>query len=775
MIKPISNKRCRGSDKTIKYVDALAGTGKTRNACNWSIEQVLKNHQNIVIVQPSTDLTAQTEINIQATADSLGTPVKVVRIDNTIERIEFVTKEIREYLIRIPSDYGVVLIITHQAFLKLKDFPNKEKWTLIVDEIPDVDQGYKYQIPLSQGLLTPLLDLCDLDNGYSLVTAKKGSAIDGIIDKADDCLKAIEPLLKLVRYKTYDIYALNHNFERISNHEDTDKDSGQFWFFSLLRPEKVLGFKETIIMGASFKRSILYRLWHQQGVNFVKHDVISPTHSNDTHTNGKRLKIHFWTEDAWSLEYQKKTFDVEGAETNVMDILHAELVVRLGNKDFLWWANNHWKDKWFKGQSNGINLKHNPFGLNSYQHIDTVVFMSALNPTSPHYTFMRNMGVGPTEMRDALVHQVLYQAVMRSSLRDAGSTRPVDVFVPDRQSADYLQDLFPGSEVECFAPDFINDEVDKKPVGRPKKSKNAAERKKLCVKKKAVRAKQANVLGITPRITIFESPYDTVGVDYEINDVDQFMTQLKETSHDWFENKSDNVLVSSAKFDAQLSDKTSRGRDNVTTSWGLWLDHDGGGISWEDFHEVFSDFSHMICNTYSGRDRYRVFFPTKTSMTSDVHRISINWIFDQLKEWGYEDHGFDLTKIDASALFYLPAQAANQDDSFFHVFGGQTLDPNKILEDVNLDGLIAEEIKVPCTGKLSNASVEKSVMIYQSIPAGHGQRHRAFFHLGLALYKQGGDWEQIETILTQADNDGSRAIKGEIQRVICSLQSGKYW
>src|SRR3954464_12605803 len=69
-------------------------------------------------------------------------------------------------------------------------------------------------------------------------------------------------------------------------------------------------------------------------------------------------------------------------------------------------------------------------------------------PSPDHFGFLMWIGITDDEVRRATYFEPVYQTVMRSSLRDPENFNPKTVIVPDRQAAEFIQGLFPGSKVQ---------------------------------------------------------------------------------------------------------------------------------------------------------------------------------------------------------------------------------------------------------------------------------------------------------------------------------------
>ena len=80
----------------------------------------------------------------------------------------------------------------------------------------------------------------------------------------------------------------------------------------------------------------------------------------------------------------------------------------MGNKDM--------PDSIFGGR--GRRLPNSPFGSNAYQQIHNAVILSALNPPPAHFAFLDALGINSTEVKRAGYWQAVYQAAMRTSLRN---------------------------------------------------------------------------------------------------------------------------------------------------------------------------------------------------------------------------------------------------------------------------------------------------------------------------------------------------------------------
>ena len=97
-------------------------------------------------------------------------------------------------------------------------------------------------------------------------------------------------------------------------------------------------------------------------------------------------------------------------------------------------------------------------------------------------------------------------------------------------------------------------------------------------------------------------------------------------------------MIAPADFDPDASDETTRGLDNVRHIRGIWLDNDGGDLTYQEFAKLFPHLRMAIWNTYShtsANPRWRVFIPTTLAMSVDIHKMIMRQIESVLNEKGY--------------------------------------------------------------------------------------------------------------------------------------------
>lgn len=701
--------------KILDYLDALAGAGKTRRyailAHRWAITGI-----KVLIVQPSKLLIAKT-VSDEVTKLS---PVRHKIIDG--DHDPKVIASIVAHFHDTPPG-GEILFVSHSAFFRVPFFAHRDQWIVLMDEVPDVIGFHALSLPANSDLFLRHLQAEAFDAKYALLTAAPGHAgnlreISRNVQK-DDVWEAFSPFASILVDKNWSTYVEHSRFEdlKLGRAGETKLTA-----YSTLNPSVFQGFRRVIIAGACFKESILYRLWTAGGVEFraLKADL-----RYNQHQNGHLLRILYATDEPWSKSLRNRSSN----NGTVLNDVVAKVQAELGAKPFLWMGNKDLPDSTFE-PANAKRLPNSPHGLNGFQSFDHTVVLSALNPTPGHFAFLESRGLSADDVRTAISRTAAYQAAMRSSLRNPDSTSPKTVVVMDRETAEWLSGLFPGSSVSPLGGKVIGAVLGK--PGRPRRHQSDADRKAAHRREKEIQlligqavingedlsdhdypelvrtvvGQMSELRGVdvlagdvpgepqTSAGTVFKTKYDTAPLAHaDYGDHDSFIASLKMFHLGVIERKEDAGLISPAHFDPDMSATTFRGLENVRHIRGIWLDNDGGDLSPKRFSELFPSLRMACWNTFSSTPeklRWRAFIPTTQAMSTDVHGLILRQIVTVLNQNGYwskEDlekrpqartrklHGFDRATMTASALFYLPSQAKHPAGSFFLDFADQKRRP----------------------------------------------------------------------------------------------------
>lgn len=755
--------------RRILYIDALAGAGKTYAIVRLAHQMVQRRGAKVLIVQPSRLLITRT------VRDELRHLVPIRHRVIHGETNKAVIAEIVRHL-NAADDEPELLFITQAAFFALPFFANRDRWTVIFDEVPQVTGFEEFNLPDNHALLFPHLRVEDEDGRYGLVTPRDetGRAALARIAKnegKDDLFAVLSDFGGRVSSPDWEVHILNKQFAAIE--KGTLK---RLQAFSILQPSCLDGFKSVVIAGACFKDTLLYRLWEGGDVHF---EPMALPLRYETHTCGERLTIKYVTEEPWSKAIRDGAAN-EACPASVASHVRQRILTEVGEEPFLWMGNTDVPDDFFESEG-ATRLPNSPHGLNAFQDRHTTVSYSALNPSSSQFAFLASRGVDCEEVRTALYRQATYQAVMRSSLRNPADENPKRVIVMDRDTALWLAEKFPGAKVEPLAGEPLAP-VRKSP-GRRRIHQSDHDRKaahrRTREQELLVEQGHINADDLAPHlgsISIFASKFDREPIDCLTYDGDDdLVAGLRNLHIRTVSSKEDAGLLSPAFFDPSLSDETARGSANIKHLRGLWLDNDGGHLSHKEFAQLFPSLRVVVFNTHSStpeKPRWRAFIPTTAALSLKVYRLILGQILADLNREGFwsaeelqknaairrrQTHGFDMSKLTGASLFYLPSQAAHPHGSFFHDYNGErraALNPIKWIKRAVRTEKVAPAARQPLFAQRPNrlravpgqsrmdlitAAEQKWTKANQQV----GQGHLAFFRLALNLRRAGLDSAEL--------------------------------
>lgn len=688
----------------------------------------------------------------------------------------------------------------------------------------------------------------------------------------DALYEVLEPVAHRITSDDWIVYAKQAEFERL---RDGRKTNAAIITYSLLKPSLLSGFASVTIASACMTETTLFRLWSAMG---IKMKPVSEALHKDLrytkHEHGDRITIYYATHEQWSKSYRDLPVkNAAGTDTRVLEQIKQAVVALIGDEPFVWMGNKDLDDGFF-GLAEAKRLPNTPHGLNSFQSYHNVVVLSALNPPPLHFHFMDSQGLSGEELRTGGYHTAVYQAVMRCSIRNPADTTPKKVVVMDRDTAEWLADLFSGAAVVPLP--GLGALPSKGKAGRPRQHADAAARTRAYrIEQRSRYFAQLDLLNGTsftrasyPLLaeqvrgemhefvcddialkggdsvtapaaqtcgTTYLSVYDSIPFEHFVHYSDDgFIAELRDL-HVRQVLKEEAGLFSPAHFDPAKATDTDRGLDNIVHLRGIWLDNDGGDLTHAAFADLFPYLRIVAWNTASSTaaaPRWRALIPTTYAYSLDVLALimaQIEKVLNRAGYWGARQiekqakrsnatprlcHGFDESKFNGAALFYLPVQAKDPKDSFFIDYGEGDpkrgpldlhdwiehciLDLRPEPEPIRPDNVVTlpvpkaelatgTEEKRRVSAKLQAArdalaardahsgaalraaQAEEAIQEWRMTPRGSG--HAAFFRLGAALQRAGLDSGAIQDKLWEeaAYGNSPRKRRGEIKDILKSL------
>jgi hypothetical protein len=455
-----------------------------------------------------------------------------------------------------------------------------------------------------------------------------------------------------------------------------------------------------IMLGANFERSMLHEwFWRYYRVRFRTFEPIK-TRLRALATSGREIRAHYFLDRSFFSKHKAKQAGDDGAA--IIEAMDREAASALAGDPFLYVTNNDRDALSLEETAGGRRMKVGCHGLNRYDGFHNIYFSAALNREPRHLRMLKALGFDLAYVHEATTHEVIYQSVMRTSLRRPEATDPVTMIVPDHSAAMRLQELIGATKVTKLA------NIDRSRL-KPLTSHERNQRLKVTKLKERLFAAK------TLRIPLIDNYRHHIAAEANhnpnnpsscfvtfLNDI--YATEEKDfifcpcTHQELISNfrtfartpiaKKERFLFVSARFDPSLDPgKGYRTQANFHSASMLVLDFDNGSLSPEKFVELFwskagrgQKRSFILCNTFSRSpeepNRFRaILFFTTPARSIAAYQAVFDSVIARIVEEGYPvaDMGIDMTSRSGVQPYYIPCtNRAHPDHAFFEHYGTDT-------------------------------------------------------------------------------------------------------
>lgn len=346
-----------------------------------------------------------------------------------------------------PERDGRILFITHAALMLLSHFPQANRWSLIMDELPlKTATSIRLKLRDHRHLLHDFFEMSDGGGDYLTLEASNYAELERRLEYArdDDIHRYFSELYTYLRSPHYDVFADKAHWQKFDS-----KQIHNIEFHVMLDPGLFTQFRDVTFLSANFDESILAHYFRRLGHEFT---TIQNREVRYNSHDGDRATIYWFSETNWSKAKRQKVIEWRGQKRSIGDIfkkLARDAIARDKEKNYgtpLWIANNDITDWHYV---DGERLETISHGINSHTDKRAVIFLSALNASKAHVKFLRDMThMTDRQLKKARVSQIVYQAFGRCNIRDPESDKPVALVVPDREVAEDLKTYYPNAIIK---------------------------------------------------------------------------------------------------------------------------------------------------------------------------------------------------------------------------------------------------------------------------------------------------------------------------------------
>lgn len=786
--------------RSIQFVSAPCSSGKTRAAIQYARNNLFE--RNFVFVAPTYELIDQVKREFEA----LGITPIVITHRTLPGQVKW---SLLDAILNLPSS-GTVLICTWSAYGDLPYMPKGKSLSIFIDEIPQIDNFYSLRLPKNLSRLTELIDVLWSTEcrGIARVIPKDPAELSKLLRGIrDDCEDVLFDFQYDLISPNRDMFVDVESWRRIAIDKQITKDNAanKIFFLSMLNANP---FNNATVLGANFEDTML-KLWLERHhrLSLTPHAEIK-SQLRQPPSVGSKLKIRYFGEgDRIASKY---LFNLDAADGKVIDLIDREAVRIMEDRPFLWVANNDRKSSVLSECRLGYRIPVKSHGMNSYQDYDAIYFSAALNREPAHYSMLERLGFSRDFVNHATASETVYQAVMRTSLRDVSSDREVLAIVCGRVSAKRLQELTLAPEPEkipmkCLekAPPLTQQQRDQKHVAKKGLEKFISmETLQKSFSSKETRSEneeidEAEILSCqsgeqTPSVFVTLHPSRFTDEEAQHSFV---RTSLSDLRREWKRqaralqlSKHDRMMFTPVEFRRANNSKGWRKLENFKQASLLGLDFDGGVLSKDDFVRLYrteAAYGQKLCflmyNSYrrSERDpnRFHVLvFLRRPAESVDQLRCVHEVIVDRLEASGITAKDAKLESFNAVRPLYMPAtNPAHKEMAFFESYGLSTKEVSHTIDPVSL-----HETQIPSVRRTyakteaHEATRERIDDILKPLRGLSSGRHKLIFEAVRKLMALGLGASDTKAELIAVVGTEKKVLK-KINDAIKSVRSSSRW
>ena len=185
----------------------------------------------------------------------------------------------------------------------------------------------------------------------------------------------------------------------------------------------------------------------------------------------------------------------------------------------------------------------------------------------------------------------------------------------------------------------------------------------------------------------------------------------------------------------------------------LWMDFENGDLRPEDIAELFPYIRLIVFNTYNHTKvapRFRVVIPFEELISAEDYAVLYNNLIAKIEDTGYSvgkakggmRSRLDVSKKTPTSLFYLPCQAMEPFDSFFHDYNDdkrKLLDPMTWIENtvVHFPQSDTQRAALAEPRTVNSAAIEKATKLWRESRKYPGEGNDRFFNFAVSLRSAG--------------------------------------
>ena len=416
------------------------GSGKTEAALRYAIQLCAQLDSKVIFVLQTIalidELTARAQ-HIAKETHSHQVAITALHNANAQDAGGGVKRRIIDHTASTPHAQPEILFITLRAFLEVTPWPNKHVWQhVFVDEAFNPFEDLSIQLVENFRTITDRVALADAESEFSALKPVHGEgvreSVSNSLKRSDEVNKLLQPILSRLVSPHFMVYAHAATWKGIKDGEIDIRDPRLF-LYAEINPCAFEGFNSVTFMGAWLENHAFFRLWGRMGHSFTAHPMLKELVCSRAWNRSDDTIIYF-TERHWTSAYAKTPLPDGHTPLEHVD---AYLRKELHGFDFGWTKNARQTIKY-----DGTYIPPRSAGLNSFQHLESLVWLASMLPHPNMWRFLNWRGLTDDEVRKEFYWLPMAQFMARGADRRRDYDGKMIKVVPDLPAARFLQEIF---------------------------------------------------------------------------------------------------------------------------------------------------------------------------------------------------------------------------------------------------------------------------------------------------------------------------------------------
>lgn len=413
------------------------GTGKTHRVIDYIISST---KMKVLFVTERTQSFHEIKARIVGMASAKNSCPIVSSISSETDSHLSVSKQIKN----LPSLYAtadhVVVIITHAALIQ-SDFSAFAGWQIVIDEVPNFIDFEEKRTHLDQHFFDRHYRLTPLAGGWSAVSLTMDGERLSVADlRSDDSHAHLHRFHSCVRESNVG-QTSRYVLTNICSWNGMSSRSVKWAWASVFSMSSLAAFDQILVLGNRFRNNIGAIMSAAFETRVVEWESL-PSLNYNRPFRTRAVRIHYFSERPAS-----KTYFGSLPGQAVLREIGSTVSKRLVGQDYIWTANRS-SDRQNPSPATLLNLEAARYlppkqaGTNLFQHVSAAVAIYTAKPSTNLRSLMLAFDIDPSRWTDSVEYETILQFMTRTSVRDPDSSQDLDMFVFDRNQANYLAGYF---------------------------------------------------------------------------------------------------------------------------------------------------------------------------------------------------------------------------------------------------------------------------------------------------------------------------------------------